>query len=275
MSFVLAHRVVGDSAAPRTAYVLHGALGSGQNFSRFVQRLSAERREYAYVLVDLRNHGRSSGAPPPHTLESCAGDLQGLARHLDRPIEVLIGHSFGGKVSIEYARQTEGSTESCLRQVWVLDAVPGSQGEGTDSEVSAVVRAVRGVPMPAQSRQAVVDDLMQRAGLSSGMAQWMATNLKREGSEYHWSFDLDGIEELMADYFRVDLWPYLEGSRQAPRFELVVAERSNRWTSAMRERARALPPESRVTYRLLPDSGHWVHVDNPDALLAMIVDALV
>jgi pimeloyl-ACP methyl ester carboxylesterase len=271
MTFLLHHRVIEGTAAQKTAFVLHGALGSGQNFSRFVQKLAARRPDYRYVLVDLRNHGQSSGAPPPHTLSSCAGDLRQLERHLEQRADVLIGHSFGGKVAIEFARQ--GS--DALAQVWVLDAVPGSQGEGTDSEVSAVIAAVRGVPVPAHSRADVVSHLVERAGLSSGMAQWMATNLRRADGHYVWSFDLDGIEALMRDYFRVDLWGFLARARQAPAFELVVAERSDRWTPTMRAQAAALPPDVRVTVHELPNSGHWVHVDNPAGLQTLLGDLLI
>ena len=227
MSFLLHHRVVGAADAPKLAFVLHGALGSGQNFSRFSQKLAERRADYRQVLVDLRHHGQSSGARPPNTLAACAQDLRALAQHLGAKPSVLIGHSFGGKVSIEYARQS--SSEEGLRQVWVLDAVPGEQPDGEqNSEVSQVIAAVRSVPMPAASRRDVVNHLISSEGLSSGLAEWMATNLKREGQSYSWVFDLDGIEELMRDYFRVDLWGFLAQPRTCPEFELVVAARSVR-----------------------------------------------
>ena len=266
MSFVPHHRWVEPNGASKLAFVLHGALGSGQNFSRFIQKLAAARPEYRYALVDLRHHGQSTGAPPPNTLAACAGDLVNLSRALGAQPEVVIGHSFGGKVAIEYARQGAPG----LTQAWVLDSVPGAQ-EGTEgSEITRVIAAVREVPVPAASRRDVVQHLVERSGLSSGLAEWMATNLKRDGQQYTWMFDLDAIEELMADYFRTDLWGFLETPKSSPELQLVVAERSDRWTPELRDRARALPPSTRVTYRELPNAGHWVHVDNPEGLLAML-----
>jgi esterase len=271
MTFVLHHRVVDSAAAEHTAFVLHGALGSGQNFSRFIQRLSRERPEYRYVLVDLRHHGQSAGAPPPNTLAACAGDLGGLAAALGAAPRVVIGHSFGGKVAIEYARQGAPG----LEQVWVLDSLPGARDGLEDSEIARVIAAVRGVPMPASSRRDVVEHLVRETGLSGGLAEWMATNLKRVGDRYEWVFNLDAIEELMRDYFRVDTWDYLAEPRVRPEFRLIVAERSDRWTAALRARARALPPSSRVVYHELERSGHWVHVDNPDGLLALLREHLI
>jgi pimeloyl-ACP methyl ester carboxylesterase len=278
MTFQLHHRLIEPSGARKTAFVLHGVLGSGQNFSRFIQRLSRERPEYRYYLLDLRHHGQSAGAPPPNTLAACAADLKAFAHAIGHEPEVVIGHSFGGKVAIEYARQwqaeADGRGSSELEQVWVLDAVPGAQGATDTNEISRVVSAVRSVPVPAASRREVVQHLTEQSGLSSGLAEWMATNLKREGEAYTWVFDLDAIEELMRDYYRVDLWSYLEQARERPEFQLVVAERSDRWTPELRAKGRALPASARVIYHELPDAGHWVHVDNPDALLALMRDNL-
>jgi pimeloyl-ACP methyl ester carboxylesterase len=276
MSFRLHYRTVGAEAAPKLAFVLHGALGSGQNFGRFSQKLSERRPDYRQVLVDLRHHGQSSGASGPDTLAACAADLAELTEQLGAEPSVLIGHSFGGKVSIEYARQNAVRAAGALEQVWVLDAVPGAQPDGEqNSEVAQVIAAVRAVPMPAQSRRDVVQHLITSAGLSSGLSEWMATNLKRDGQSYTWMFDLDGIEALMRDYFRVDLWGFLAQSRTRPQFELVVAERSDRWTPELRARGRALPESARVHYHQLPNSGHWVHVDNPTALIELMAERLL
>lgn len=277
MSFVPSHRIIEGERSQKTAFVLHGALGSGQNFNRFIQKLAHERPEYRWALVDLRHHGQSSGAPPPNTLEACAGDLSALAAQLGSEPAVVIGHSFGGKVAIEYARleaSRGGESSAALEQVWVLDAVPGAQKGVDASEITRVIRAVRQVVMPASSRKEVVQQLTEKSGMSSGLAEWMATNLRRNGDRYEWVFDLDAIEELLVDYFRVDLWSFLSAPRTRPEFRLVVAERSDRWPPDQRERARALPPESRVVYHELPNAGHWVHVDNPEALLQLLSEHL-
>jgi len=62
------------------------------------------------VLVDLRNHGKSSrraGLDPPHTLEATARDVIKTVAHSwpGGDIDALIGHSMGGKVCLELVRQ--------------------------------------------------------------------------------------------------------------------------------------------------------------------------
>ncbi len=270
-SFVLTHQIIPNVGASRTAFVLHGALGSAQNFRGFVKKLSEARTDYSYVLVDLRNHGTSHPAPGPNTLEQCARDLVGVidANPELPPLTTLIGHSFGGKVAIEFARSAPAAQLQTLDQVWVLDSNPGPQSAGEDHEVLRVVAAVKGVPLPIPNRQHVVQHLMN-AGMSSGLANWMTTNIARAGNDYRWVFDVDGIVELLEDYFGRDLWPFLEQPRAKPEFHLVVAERSDRWNGEMTARANALPPESKAFVHILENSGHWVHVDNPEGLLEML-----
>lgn len=273
--FTLSHQVIINVGASRTAFVLHGALGSAQNFRGFVKKLSDVRSDYSYVLVDLRNHGTSHPAPGPNTLEQCALDLVSVVvAHPELPpLTTLIGHSFGGKVAVEFARSAPASNVEALEQVWILDSNPGPQSPGEDHEVLRVVAAVKGVPLPIPNRQHVVQHLMG-VGMSSGLANWMTTNIVREGNDYRWVFDLDGIVELLHDYFHRDLWPFLEQPRTSPEFHLVVAERSDRWNGEMTARARSLGPESLATVHILENAGHWVHVDNPEGLLRMLSEGM-
>lgn len=279
MSFIPSFSVVDSpgSTPPRTtALVLHGVLGSGQNFRGIARKLCERRPDYRFVLVDLRHHGQSSGAPPPDTLAECARDLGRLLTHLQReqadtpPASVVIGHSFGGKVALEFSRQCPE-----LRQVWVLDSDPGTQpAKGTSGEIARVIAAVRAVPVPLSRRSEVIPTLTGK-GLSQGLANWMTTNLKREGEGYTWVFDLDRIEALLADYYAEDLWEYLETLTPPPDVHLVVAEQSERFTKEMRARAQHLEEQGHLRYHLIEKAGHWLHVDNPEAVLELLVNELV
>ena len=104
MSFVPAYSVVKGASATgeHVAFVLHGILGSGRNWRTFARRLAARAPAWTFVLFDLRHHGDSGAPPPPHTLDAVADDLAALAAEVGRP-QVVIGHSFGGKVAACYA----------------------------------------------------------------------------------------------------------------------------------------------------------------------------
>jgi pimeloyl-ACP methyl ester carboxylesterase len=263
--FVPAYSLVGDAAAPKLMMLLHGALGSGNNLRSLGTKLVQRRPEYRAALVDLRHHGASLGAPRPSTLRDCAEDLERLAEALSAPPHAIAGHSFGGKVGLMFASIFPG----VLRQLWVLDSNPGAQTPGDDHEVLRVLSAVRRTATPAPSRQSLIEELM-REGISAGTAQWLATNLRREGDAYVWNLEPEAIHELMLDYFAVDLWPVLEQPSDQIDFRMVVAERSDRWAPGNRARLEQLTQRPAVKLHVVPEAGHWLHVDNPAFLLELM-----
>ena len=276
MAFVPKYTLVGEASAPKLGLLLHGALGSGNNLRSLAIKLGKLRPEYRFCLVDLRHHGESQGAPAPNTLEACARDLSALIEQLGQEPEVIAGHSFGGKTALMFAQLFPGRT----RQIWVLDSNPGSQEPSSANEVIRVIQAVRSTTTPARDRANVVAELGAQ-GLSSGTSNWLATNLVRQPEGFVWRFNLDAIYELMLDYFRVDLWPVLESRATSADFRVVVAEPSDRWAPENRARLQALvdtvaQPEisvrsgGTVALHIVPNAGHWLHVDNPAFLLELM-----
>ncbi|KAL0922875.1 hypothetical protein M5K25_006903 [Dendrobium thyrsiflorum] len=104
---------VSERPVNSTAFVLHGLLGSSRNWRTFSRSLASELKkispsnEWRMVLVDLRNHGRSSGIrglDPPHDMANSARDLANLVKsHEWEWPDVVIGHSMGGKVALDFA----------------------------------------------------------------------------------------------------------------------------------------------------------------------------
>ena len=249
---------MGNSTGPIVA-VVHGILGSGLNWRSFCQRLYRLRPELRFVLVDLRNHGRSPRINSPNTLMECAKDLLELQQRVG-PFSAVVGHSFGGKVALQCSQIFPSS----LQEVWGLDCNPSILlGQAKDeNEVMLTMQMLRSVPIPVQRRSMVSDWLLQK-GASLAIARWMTTNLQKEIDGYYWRFDLDGVEEMISDYFRRDLWDALEQPRR--RCHLLRALDSDRWTADSIARLEALPQG----YHTL-QAGHWVHADNPEGLLHIL-----
>lgn len=299
MSFVPAHHLVAHGREPsRTAFVLHGILGSARNWQSFARRLAAERPEWRFVLVDLRNHGDSGRAPEPHDLEACAADLDRLARQLDLAPDAVVGHSFGGKVALMHAREhppAGAAGAEAGRRVWVLDAPPGRLTEAADAAgtdmVQRVLEALRRVPMPLERREDVVP-LLREQGLPDGIAKWMTTNLARVGptsvdatngpgeggaagrSGYRWRFDLEAVEEMLAHFREADLWPVVEQPPAGISIDVLRGGRSDRWSPEDRRRLSAAAEAGGIREHELPEAGHWVHVDAPAALRELLAAEL-
>lgn len=251
-------KVAPEEGTPRGWHLfLHGILGSGANWRTIARRLVAARPDLGALLVDLRMHGRSQGAPPPHTVEAAADDLVRLAGELALPLAGVVGHSFGGKVALALRGKLP------LGQIWVLDATPGARREPRADPNSAqhVVDALRALPASFADRAGFTAAMTAR-GFSRALADWLAMNLEPAGSGFRLRLDLDAIDGLLADYYRTDLWSALE--RGPGEAHLVVATRSRALDEADRRRAAELPVRVHAI-----DAGHWLHMEAPETLLAL------
>ncbi len=267
---LLHHAVLPPKAAPngRCILVLHGILGSGSNLRGVAQALTTHDPGAQCVLADLRMHGRSQGFAPPHTLQACAHDLAELSRSVSMPITEVVGHSFGGKVALAFARDRPE-----LTRVALLDSSPFLRRTRVGSEQTlAVIDMLESLPARFDTRAAFVEHVHSQ-GFSRMIADWLAMNLDRTDQGLRFRLDLSAIRALIDDYFAHDLWPVIEASKA--RVDLVIGARSEVWQAADIERAndlQAREPE-RVRVHVLRDAGHWVHVDDAAGLSAALTSA--
>ena len=261
-----------DGAMPvRTVAFLHGILGRGMNLRAIAKRLVEVRPAWQALLVDLRGHGRSPKGTASPSLEAAARDVAALADKTDLPLAAIVGHSFGGKVALEAARI---GPLSSLEQVVVIDSVPGPTAPLRDGDSAlGVVETLEALPSVFASKPDFIRALMT-AGQSRPVAEWLATSLERQDGQFRFILDLNEIRALVLDYFERDLWPVVENPPGTANVHLIIAEQSDTYSSADRERAmRIAASTNRVTADII-SGGHWLHVDNPGGLLDSLLFSL-
>ena len=265
----LAHALVTapDATPDRFIVFLHGILGSGANWRGFARRLVAARPRWGAVLVDLRLHGDSQEIAPPHTVLACARDVREIVHGLPGPARAVLGHSFGGKVALAFAGEHD------LDRLFVIDSTPGPREDAHGSESTKhIVELLATLPKELPDR-AAFDAFMLAHGISPRTVAWLAMNVRPIPSTTRYKFrvDIAGVRALLADYFAYDAWPVLEHPRGERASFVVVGGRSDVVDAKDRARAAACP---RCHVEVLADAGHWVHVDAPDALLAIVTAGL-
>lgn len=266
---VLHHRRVtaGEAEPESWLFLLHGIYGAGRNWASIARRLVRRRPDLGAVLVDLRLHAGSQGFEPPHTLQSCAADLGRLYERSGIYPRALLGHSFGGKVALTAVRRLEEGSD--LRQVWVMDSTPTARPDaGGAARMLEVVKRHERFADLEEARKAV-----RSHGFAPSVANWMVTNLHREGPWLRWRFDLGGVEALLEDFFRVDRWDVVEAPPRGVELHFVKATRSSLLTEEECERLEDRETEGVYLHRV--EGGHWLNADNPEAVLDLLADRLV
>ena len=273
----LAHAILKEpsSTPSRWMFFLHGILGSGANWRTFAKQIVTARPEWGAVLVDLRLHGESqSGFAKPHTIAAAADDVLALAHELDTsgragPMRGVLAHSFGGKVALEIAKKRAGD----LDQLFVIDSTPSARVDAKGSESTRhIVDLLRELPDEFPDRNAFTSWIESR-GVSRPTAMWLAMNVRPipNTTRFVYRIDIGGIRELLDDYFREDLWWVLEEPLGTMRSHLVVGGKSGVVDEKDRARAQSLPT---TTIDIIPEADHWVHVDAPDTLRALVLGYL-
>jgi pimeloyl-ACP methyl ester carboxylesterase len=262
----LYHERIARSAAPaRWLALTHGIYGAGSNWRSVARKLTERRPEWGVVLVDLRQHGRSEPGAPPHTIAACADDLRALFGELGG-VDAVAGHSFGGKVALATRALV------AVRQTWILDASPsprpGASAEPSNT-VMQVLELMERAPRGWVRREDFVASVVQ-AGHDEGLARWLAMSLVPEpAGTLALRFDFAALREMLASYYRTDLWDALEAP--GGDVEVVVAERSPAITAADRGRLAAAPPHVHVHPVA---AGHWLHIEAPAAVVDLFASRL-
>lgn len=269
---LLHHEVIG--AGTRAVVFLHGILGTGGNLRSHAKRFIQARPELVAILMDLRAHGQSLGVDGPDTVANAARDVIETLRSLQLTPESVVGHSFGGKVALSLGAQVP-----TLQHVMTLDSGPGTRIDARGSEqtvkVLSMLRELRG---PWAKRDDFVRDV-GTYGFGAGLASWLGMNLLKRDEGFVFALELNRIQSLLDDYFCVDLWPVVEKAattHEGPRYHLVIGAKSQVYDDEERAKALSLEASSGgyVTVDVL-DTGHWIHVDDPQGVAEAIQSRLV
>ena len=117
----------------RPLVILHGFLGSSDNWRSMSKRLSSH---FTVYCLDLRNHGQS-----PHSdamdYPIMAADLREFVETQSLAQAFLLGHSMGGKVAMQFAGQYPERVDKLV----VVDIAPKAYPP-THQSLLAALRAV-------------------------------------------------------------------------------------------------------------------------------------
>jgi len=87
--------------AEKTILFLHGYAGCAETWEYQINHFA---HEYRVVVPDLRGHGQSDAPFTEYTMPELVADIDAVADTLNFPEQfILVGHSFGGSICIEYA----------------------------------------------------------------------------------------------------------------------------------------------------------------------------
>jgi pimeloyl-ACP methyl ester carboxylesterase len=136
-----------------------------------------------------------------------------------------------------------------------------------------VLSALQDAPQRFTSRNEFTAELARR-GVDEALGRWLAKNLVREADGLRFALDLAAMRDLLSDYDQTDLWPLIEAPPPGVAVRVVVGGRSRTIAPPDRVRLQAAAAAGAIELLELPQAGHWLHTDDPDGLLDLLVTRL-
>lgn len=233
--------------------VLHGLLGSGENWRGPAKKLSAH---FDVVTLDLRNHGNSFHADKMDYPTMAADVFQTLTAVSPEPWRVL-GHSMGGKVAMKMALSRPEAVEKLV----VVDIAPFRY----KPIYGNLFESLQHIDPAAISSRGDADRKLQAYVPDRLVRHFLLKNLVRnpDGS-YSWRVNIDSLKENYPN-----IWAGIEdeGKYEGPTL-FIEGERSESGISEQFGEIRRWFPNA--VLERIPKAGHWVHSENPSAFLAAV-----
>lgn len=263
----LAYSIHGDISHTPFLFV-HGIGSTGHAWDPVVQVLAGQG--YGTIAVDLPGHGKSSKESGDYSLGALASLLRDLLDHLHVPTCVLVGHSLGGGIALQFAYQfpdrlaalalvSSGGLGVETSAVLRWTAVPGSGvvmatacNKVTIGAMSAVATGLTRLhrPLPTALRASTLDRLREIADPDHRNA-FLAI--------------LRAVVDQSGQKFSA--MPKLPALADTPTL-IVWGTADHILPLAHGIRAHAMLPTS--TFVVFDGAGHEPHVDDPDRMAHLL-----
>ncbi len=217
--------------------LLHGWMGDQADLAPLAAEFAADHH---VILVDLRGHGASQPSAGPFTLDDFADDAAAVATMLGTGPVLAVGHSMGGAVALTLA----GRYPWLVSEVVMVDSPWALTPPGPEL-------LARAAPL----RDSEAEYIFRRDRLRNARAALLPGPL---GPAAAWPVAAQSYESLMH-------WDGPAALRGCPRpVHAVFADGG--WQTITPDLPRF--PGLRASH--VPGTGHWVQVERPDAVAAVI-----
>ncbi len=244
-------RILGEGPA---VLILHGLFGMSDNWLSFGRQLS--ERGFQVILADLRNHGHSPHAPV-HNYTVMAQDLAALIGDLSLVQPVVLGHSMGGKATMQALCDFHGLIGKAI----IVDIAPWKY----PVHHREILDALLSIDFSKIKTRRQAEEILERDIHEFSIRQFLLKNLYwKTPEQLAWRFNLHTLNEQI-DEVGEPTWPSVPVTTPV----LFVKGENSGYIDPFRfNEIKQWYPKAELAE--IPDAGHWVHAENAAGLLGEV-----
>lgn len=232
--------------------ILHGLFGSADNWLTISKEL---KDKFTLYLVDQRNHGDS-----PHSedwnYKVMVEDLMELIEDENLDKIYLMGHSMGGKTAMNFALSYPEKVEKLI----IADIAPRYYGV----HHQRILEGLNAIDLSILQSRKDADDQLAEYVPNLGERQFLLKSLGRENGGFAWKINLPVITrniEIVGEGLS-------EGKSFGGPTLFLAGAKSNYIQQSDLEDIERFFTDSEVEF--IADAGHWLHAEQPAAVVEEI-----
>jgi len=239
----------GEGAPP--LIMIHGLCSNLKHWDPQARKFG---RSHKILRVDLRGHGASDAPKSGYSIRQMADDVAALARSRRIRNAVVMGHSMGGAVALEFARRNPDVAKALV----MLDAPTGLGGmSAADAKQSPLVAALGGPGWPAPAEQ------FYARFFTNARDKKLAAKVCKDAGRTPQHGAVGATQALLT----YKMTPAAKAVKQ-PTLFVAAAQGNARWDTL-----RELMPQ--VQFARVVGAGHFLQLEAPDQTNAMIEEFLL
>ncbi len=239
---ILNHKKYGDNGS--CILIIHGIFGSLDNWHTVAQILGKSHQVYT---LDMRNHGYS-----PHTdtmsFNEMAQDIKEFMTQQDLSKCVLMGHSMGGKVAMQFALNFPKSLEKLI----VVDIAPKAYSAAHNPYFSAY----KEISFSAINSRKELDEAFKHYETNDAVRLFLMKNIVSDGTgAYKLKINIVAIEKSYQEIVEALQLHQID----VPSL-FIAGDRSSYIKKD--DKISIQQYFSNVKFATIANAGHWVHAEN-------------
>jgi esterase len=228
--------------------LIHGLFGDRQNLGVLARNL---QNYFTVIQLDIRNHGNSPQAATMLYSEM-ATDVLALLAHLKQTSIIAIGHSMGGKIVMAMT----AIAPQLIEKIIVIDIAPVTYQINRHENIFSALDAVTQAGVTSRQEAAVI---MRNTLTEESEIQFLLKSF----DQGKWKFNLPVLKKQynqLMGWKTIPAWPhpalFIRGSLSD-----YISENY---------RKDILTQFPQAQGQIILECGHWVHAENPAAVIRAI-----
>ena len=248
---------LGDSRTP--VVIIPGLFGSTTNWRGFAAQLG---EYHPTIVVDQRNHGRSPHADS-HSYFDMVEDLLELIESHGLTKVHLCGHSMGGKVAMAFSLLYPDRVSSLA----VLDIAPVKYNHTHAPYLESMIN----LELDSLESRSAADKMLTDAIPDTATRLFLLQSLAGSKGNFSWRLNLPVLLQYMPEILSFPL-SELDGLSNAGATLFVSGEQSDYLKEVHHNQI--LKYFQTADFQAIPQAGHWLHAEQPKAVLAALLNFL-